>query len=82
MISDWNNNYEKIIAQLDLNKKNIKGRKSNFIEKENELIIYIEELRESKIAVNTNIVIAKMLSLEPKLKEKSRWTLFKMCYGI
>ena len=79
MISNWNKNYEKIIAQIDLNKKNIKGqgKKSIFLEKENELIIYIEELRKSKIAVNTNIIIAKMISLEPKLKEKSRWTFLK-----
>jgi len=84
MISDWNKNYEKIIAQIDLNKKNIKGqgKKSIFIEKENELIIYIEELRKAKIAVNTDIIIAKMISLEPLLKEKSRWALFKMCYRI
>jgi hypothetical protein len=50
--------------------------------KENDLIIYIEELRKSNIAANTNIIIAKMLSLEPKLKEKSKWALFKMCYRI
>ena len=29
MISDWNKNYEKIIAQIDLNKKNIKGQGKN-----------------------------------------------------
>ena len=59
-------NYEKIIAQIDLNKKNIKGqgKKSIFIAKENELIIYIEELRIAKLAFNTNIIIAKMISLE------------------
>ena len=48
--------------------------------KENELRIYIEELRKAKIAVNTNIIIAKMIYLEPELKEKSRWALFKMSY--
>ena len=48
-------NYEKIIAQIDLNKKNIKGqgKKSIFLDKENELIIYIEELRKSKIPKNS-----------------------------
>ena len=61
MISDWNKNYEKIRAQIDLNKKNIQGqgKKSIFIAKENELIIYIEELRKLKLLLIQILLLLK-----------------------
>ena len=47
------------------------GKKSCIWDKENLLIDYFYELRGENIAVNSNILIKKLYSISPELKEKT-----------
>ena len=46
------------------------------------IVAYIDKLREEKIAVTSNMIIAKMLQIRPEFKNKSMRTLQSMCYRI
>jgi DNA-binding transcriptional MerR regulator len=80
----WKMTYNEICEQQDLSITRIKkaGRSYSFSEKEMELINFIDKLREEKVAVTSNMIIAKMLQLKPELKDKSMGALQRMCYRI
>ena len=46
------------------------------------IVAYIDKLRDEKIAVTSNMIIAKMLQIRPEFKNKSMRTLQSMCYRI
>ena len=46
------------------------------------IVAYIDKLREEKIAVTSNMIIAKMLQIRPEFKNRSMRTLQSMCYRI
>jgi DNA-binding transcriptional MerR regulator len=80
----WKMTYNEICEQQDLSITRIKkaGRNYSFSDKELELINFIDKLREEKVAVTSNMIIAKMLQLKPELKDKSMGALQRMCYRI
>jgi len=80
----WKMTYNEICEQQDLSITRIKkaGRNYSFSDKEMELINFIDKLREEKVAVTSNMIIAKMLQLKPELKDKSMGALQRMCYRI
>lgn len=80
----WKMNYHHICEQQDLTVSRVKkqGRNYSFLDKELELVSFIDKLREEKVAVTSNMIIAKMLQLKPELKDKSMRALQSMCYRI
>ena len=72
-ISRWIKNETNFLIYENKRKLNLpgQGKKSCIWDKENLLIDYFYELRGENIEVNTNILIKKLYSISPELKEKT-----------
>ena len=80
-IGEWKSNYHEICEQSNLNccrvKKPVETPLSAF---DNEILRYIDRLREEKKAVSSDMIIAKMIQLNPNLKDSKKKTLQQRVY--
>jgi hypothetical protein len=80
-IGEWRTNYTEICEQSNLKscrvKKPVETPLTLF---DNEILRYIDKLREEKKAVTSNMIIAKMIQLNPDLKDSKKKTLQQRVY--
>ncbi len=80
-ICDWKNSYQDLCQQTNLKGQRIrKAAKGPVSEFEHEILNFIDKLREEKKPVNTNMIVAKMINLNPELKQTKKQTLQHRVY--
>ena len=83
-ISRWVDNKIKLQAVENAKRCNIpgQGNKTCIYEYENDLLEYIYKLRENNIAVTSSLLIKKIYSLNPDIRNKSYSSLHNTLYRI
>jgi hypothetical protein len=77
----YRQSYDEICGQTNLKLCRIKKPTINpWQELDNKLLQFVDKLREEKKAVTTNMLIAKMIQIQPDLKNKQKKTLQQRVY--